>query len=60
MGKTEFYIALGYYTTAAWMRGFASGLNEDHDQALKKEMLRAADLLERVWREYETVRNSDD
>jgi hypothetical protein len=52
----QFYTALQYYTMSAWMRGFASGLHEDHDEALKRELLKAADLMELVWQEYEKQR----
>lgn len=49
----QFHTALQYYTMSAWMRGFASGLHEEYDKTLKRELLKAADLMEWVWDEYE-------
>ena len=41
------------YTTAARMRGFAEGLEDErHHEALINMLNKAADLLEEVWQEY--------
>ena len=40
---------LQYFTTASWLRGYASGLDEDKHRALIHKMYQAADLLDTVW-----------
>jgi hypothetical protein len=54
----DFYTALRYYTMSAWMRGYASGLTEEYDEPLRRELLAASDMLEVVWEEYEKVRDA--
>ncbi len=43
---------LQYFTMAAWMRGYASGLNEYEHQALVAKLNKAADMLDYVWGKY--------
>lgn len=43
---------LQYFTTASWLRGYASGLDEDRHRALIHKMYQAADLLDTVWLEH--------
>lgn len=43
---------LQYYTTAAWLRGYASGLDEYQHKALIHKLTQAAELLDHVWGNY--------
>jgi hypothetical protein len=43
---------LQYFTTAAWLRGYAQGLDEYNDKALIHKLNQAADLLDYVWGRY--------
>ena len=43
---------LQYFTMAAWLRGYASGLDEDAHQALIYKLNKAADMLDYVWSKY--------
>lgn len=43
---------LQYFTTAAWLRGYAEGLDEYNDKALIHKLNQAADLLDYVWGRY--------
>lgn len=43
---------LQYFTMAAWMRGYASGLDEDLHQTLIHKLNKAADMLDDVWNEH--------
>lgn len=43
---------LHYYTMAAWMRGYAAGLDEYNDKALIHKLLKAADMLDAVFGKY--------
>ncbi len=45
-------IKLKYYTTAAWLRGYASGLDEREYRALIAKLHDASLLLDAVWDEY--------
>lgn len=40
---------LQYYTMAAWMRGYAAGLDDYQDKALIHKLLKAADMLDAVF-----------
>jgi hypothetical protein len=40
---------LQYFTTAAWMRGYAQGLDEYQHKTLIHKLNQAASLLEHVW-----------
>jgi hypothetical protein len=43
---------LQYFTMAAWMRGYAAGLDEYQDKALIQKLGKAADMLDAVWGKY--------
>ena len=43
---------LQYFTMAAWMRGYASGLDEYEHKALIFKLNKAADMLDYVWGRY--------
>lgn len=43
---------LQYFTMAAWMRGYAAGLDEYQDKALIQKLTKAADMLDAVWGKY--------
>ena len=43
---------LQYFTTAAWLRGYASGLDEYEHKSLIHKLNQAADLLDHVWSRY--------
>lgn len=43
---------LQYFTMAAWLRGYASGLNEYEHKALVFKLNKAADMLDYVWGKY--------
>lgn len=43
---------LQYFTTAAWLRGYAEGLDEYNDKALIHKLNQAANLLDYVWGRY--------
>lgn len=43
---------LQYFTMAAWMRGYASGLDEYQHKALIFKLNKAADMLDAVWDKY--------
>jgi len=44
---------LQYYTMAAWMRGYAAGLDEYEHKTLVFKLNKAADMLEYVWGQYQ-------
>jgi hypothetical protein len=44
---------LQYFTMAAWMRGYASSLDDYQQEALKHKMLKAADMLDAVFAKYQ-------
>ncbi len=44
---------LQYFTMAAWMRGHASGLDEDQHKVLIAKLNKAADMLDYVWGQYQ-------
>jgi len=51
---------LQYFTMAAWMRGYASSLDYEHE-ALKHKMNKAADMLDAVFAKYqEELQESED
>ena len=43
---------LQYYTMAAWMRGYADGLDEYSDKQLVRQLTKAADMLDAVGGKY--------
>ncbi len=43
---------LQYFTMAAWMRGYAAGLDEYEDKTLIAKLNKAADMLDYVWGQY--------
>ena len=43
---------LQYFTMAAWMRGYAAGLDEYEDKNLIYKLKKAADMLDAVWGKY--------
>ena len=43
---------LQYFTMAAWMRGYASGLDEYQHQSLIAKLNKAADMLDAVFAKY--------
>lgn len=43
---------LQYFTTASWLRGYASGLDDYEHQTLIHKLNQAADLLDHVWGRY--------
>jgi hypothetical protein len=52
---------LQYFTMAAWMRGYASGLDSYTDEALIHKMNKAADMLDAVFAKYqEEMENEND
>jgi len=51
---------LQYYTTASWLRGYASGLDEYQHKALIHKLNQAADLLDHVWGNYVEEINEDE
>jgi hypothetical protein len=53
---------LQYFTMAAWMRGYASGLDEHLHETLVYKLNKAADMLDYVWEQYveETEKVSGD
>jgi hypothetical protein len=44
---------LQYFTMAAWMRGYASGLDEHDHRALIFKLNKAADMLDAVFAKYQ-------
>ena len=44
---------LQYFTMAAWMRGYASSLDQYEHEALKHKMNKAADMLDAVFAKYQ-------
>jgi hypothetical protein len=52
---------LQYFTMAAWMRGYASGLDEHHHRALIHKLNKAADMMDAVFAKYtEELEESED
>lgn len=43
---------LQYFTMAAWMRGYASGLDADVHPTLVHKLNKAADMMDAVWKTY--------
>jgi hypothetical protein len=43
---------LQYFTMAAWMRGYADGLDEYEHKTLIFKLNKAADMLDYVWGKY--------
>jgi hypothetical protein len=43
---------LQYFTMAAWLRGYAEGLDAYEHEALVFELKKAADMLDYVWGKY--------
>ena len=44
---------LQYFTMAAWMRGYASGLDTYEHSTLIHKLNKAADMLDAVWGKYQ-------
>ena len=44
---------LQYFTMAAWMRGYASGLDEYQDKVLIAKLNKAANMLDAVFSKYQ-------
>ena len=44
---------LQYFTMAAWMRGYAAGLDEYEHKTLVSKLNKAADMLDYVWGQYQ-------
>lgn len=51
---------LQYYTMAAWMRGYAAGLDDYQDKALIQKLLKAADMLDAVFGKYTEEMGADE
>jgi hypothetical protein len=51
-GKIMDASKLQYFTMAAWMRGYASSLDEHLHSALIFKMNKAADMMDAVWGKY--------
>ena len=51
---------LQYYTMAAWMRGYAAGLDEYEDKSLIYKLRKAADMLDAVWGKYAEEQELDE
>ena len=50
---------LQYFTMAAWMRGYASGLDEHDHRALIFKLNKAADMLDAVFAKYQEENEND-
>ena len=50
---------LQYYTMAHRMRGYAEGLDEDRHENLVYMLMKAAEMLEGVWDEYQLTLPAD-
>jgi hypothetical protein len=48
---------LQYFTMAAWMRGYASGLDAHEHSTLIHKLNKAADMLDAVWGKYQEDKN---
>lgn len=51
---------LQYFTMAAWMRGYAAGLDEYEDKNLIYKLNKAADMLDAVWGKYAEEQGLDE
>ena len=52
---------LQYFTMAAWLRGYADGLNEYEHKTLIFKLNKTADMLDHVWGKYtEELDKKDD
>ena len=51
---------LQYFTMAAWMRGYAAGLDEYEDKNLIHKLKKAADMLDAVWGKYAEEQELDE
>lgn len=52
---------LQYFTMAAWLRGYASGLDEYNDKRLIQQLTKAADMLDAVFGKYtEELKGDED
>ncbi len=51
---------LQYFTTAAWLRGYAQALDEYNDKELINKLTEAADLLDHVWGRYAEAQKEDE
>jgi hypothetical protein len=50
---------LQYFTMAAWMRGYASGLDEHDHRTLIFKLNKAADMLDAVFAKYQEENEND-
>lgn len=51
---------LQYYTMAAWLRGYAAGLDEYAHESLIYKLKKAADMLDAVWGKYAEEQELDE
>ena len=51
---------LQYFTMAAWMRGYAEGLDEYEDKTLIYKLNKAANMLDAVWGKYAEEQELDE
>jgi len=51
---------LQYFTMAAWMRGYADGLDEHEHESLRNKLYKAADMLDAVWGKYSEEYQEDE
>ena len=51
---------LQYYTMAAWLRGYAAGLDEYSYESLIYKLKKAADMLDAVWGKYAEEQGLDE
>jgi len=51
---------LQYFTMAAWLRGYADGLNEYEHKTLIFKLNKAADMLDYVWGKYAEEFNKEE
>ena len=51
---------LQYFTMAAWLRGYADGLNEYENKTLIFKLNKAADMLDYVWGKYAEEFNKEE
>jgi len=51
---------LQYFTMAAWLRGYAAGLDEYAHESLIYKLKKAADMLDAVWGKYAEEQGLDE
>jgi hypothetical protein len=50
---------LQYYTMAAWMRGYAAGLDPNLHDGLIHKLNKAADMMDAVFEKYQQTREGE-